>query len=248
MDAFVAAADFARTVSASQSLDRLRDALEEVCQVMGIRYYALSHHVDFAAAPRALRLHNYPDGWQERYDAHRLGLSDPIHRASQSTARGFYWREVPYLIPMNRNDHRLLGQGRRLGLGDGVTIPAHVPGESKGSCSFVAQVGTVLPDHALAWAQMVGAFAFEGARRLQRTGGRRDIPRVSERQRQCIALAGRGLSNRKIARYLGIGEQSVQEHFREARAKLNATTRTELVVSLLAARELCFDDVTPRIN
>jgi LuxR family quorum-sensing system transcriptional regulator CciR len=113
MDAFAAAADFARTVSATPSIDKLRDALDDTCQTMGIRFYALSHHVDFASAPRALRLHNYPDGWQDWYDDHQFGISDPIHRASQCTAQGFYWRDVPDLIPLSRSDRSLLGRGRR---------------------------------------------------------------------------------------------------------------------------------------
>jgi LuxR family quorum-sensing system transcriptional regulator CciR len=244
MDAFAAAADFARTVSATPSIDKLRDALDDTCQTMGIRFYALSHHVDFASAPRALRLHNYPDGWEDWYDDHQFGISDPIHRASQCTAQGFYWRDVPDLIPLSRSDRSLLVRGRSIGLGEGVTIPAHVPGESRGSCSFVAETGRPLPDNALLWAQMIGMFAFEGARKLQRKRNGAPHPRISDRQRQCIVLAGKGLSNKAIARALGIGPESVAEHMREARAKLGAGTRTELVVSLLAANEICFDDVT----
>jgi LuxR family quorum-sensing system transcriptional regulator CciR len=91
---------------------------------------------------------------------------------------------------------------------------------------------------------MIGMFAFEGARKLQRKPRGAPHPRISDRQRQCIVLAGKGLSNKAIARKLGIGPESVAEHMREARAKLGAGTRTELVVSLLAANEICFDDVT----
>jgi LuxR family quorum-sensing system transcriptional regulator CciR len=243
MDTVSAAAEFARSIPNVVSKDGLSSALADACQRFGIRYFALSHHVDFATAPHAIRVHNYPDGWEEWYDAHRLGLSDPIHRASHFTAQGFYWRDVPRLIPISRSDRQLLGRGAGIGLGDGVTVPAHVPGEARGSCSFVSEIGTSLPEDALLWAQAIGMFAFEGARRLQRRAGCSSSPRVSERQRECIALAGRGFTNRAIARKLGIGEQSVLEHLREARARLGVCTRTELVVSLLAAGELCFDDV-----
>lgn len=243
MDPLAAAMEFARSVSAVTSKDGLNDALAQICDHMGIRYFALSHHVDFTSAPRAVRIHNYPDGWEEWYDANRLSLSDPIHRASHYTAHGFYWRDVPHLIPLSRNDHQLLKRGRRVGLGDGVTVPAHVPGEAKGSCTFVAALGTPLPDNALPWAQIVGLFAFEGARRIARRRPGLPLPRVSERQRQCIALAGRGFSNRRIARHLGVGEQTVMEHLREARARLGVGTRTELVINLLVDGELCLDDV-----
>jgi len=248
MDIVSAATEFVRSLSKIVSKTRLHDALGDACGRAGIRYFALSHHVDFVASPLALRLHNYPDGWEEWYDANRLGLSDPIHRASHFTAQGFYWRDVAGIIPLNRSDHRLLGRGQQIGLGDGVTVPAHVPGEARGSCSFVAAAGQRLPENTLLWAQMIGMFAFERARRLQRRARGQSWPRISERQRQCITLAGRGFSNRKIACKLGIGEQSVMEHMREARARLGVCTRTELVVSLLAAGEICLTEVDPRVR
>jgi LuxR family transcriptional regulator, quorum-sensing system regulator CciR len=248
METWSAATDFARGIATVVSKEALQNALADTCQRVGIRYFALSHHVDFSASPQALRVHNYPDGWEDWYDANRHGLTDPIHRASHFTVRGFYWREVPQLIPVNRNDRKLLGLGKQIGLGEGVTVPAHVPGEAHGSCSFVTAAGTRLPEDALPWAQTVGMFAFEVARRLQRRSQGVPSPRISERQRQCAALAGRGLTDRLIAGKLGIGLQSVMEHMREARARLGVGTRTQLVIGLLAAGELCIDDVWPRFH
>jgi len=247
MSAFRAASDFARTISGVRTREGLSDALAEASGRMGIRYFALSHHVDFSREPLGMRLHNYPDGWQEYYDANGLGLSDPIHRASHFTAGGFLWRDVPRIISLQPSDLKLLERGRMIGLGDGVTVPAHVPGEARGSCTFAAEAGKNLPGDVLPWAQAVGLFAFEGARRLVRQR-RPERVRVSERQRDCIALAGRGLSNKQIARLLGIGYETVLEHFREARARLDAANRTELVVLLLADGQLCIDDVKPRIQ
>ncbi len=248
MDTWSAAADFARGIAAVSSKEALQKALADTCQRAGIRYFALSHHVDFAAAPRALRLHNYPEGWEDWYDSKRHGLTDPIHRASHFTAQGFYWRDMQRIIPMNRSDHKLMGLGQQIGLGDGVTIPAHVPGEARGSCSFVTDRGTRLPDDALIWAQTVGMFAFEVARRLQRRSQAMPCPRISDRQRQCIALAGRGHTDRSIAGRLGIGLQSVMEHMREARARLGVGTRTQLVIGLIASGDLCIEDVWPDLR
>lgn len=245
MEALSAAAEFARAIADVTTPQMLEDMLAQVCDRMGIRFFALSHHVDFASAPLGLRLHNYPDGWQDWYDANRLGLSDPIHRASHKSVGGFLWRDVGLIIPINANDRYLLDKGRRVGLGEGVTVPAHVPGEAHGSCTFVARSGVPLPDNILPWAQWVGTFAFEGARRLMR---RTLAPpqALSERQRQCVALAGRGKSNKEIASMLGVGEQTVLEHMRAARHRLGVKTRTQMVVRLLADGNICFDDIVRR--
>lgn len=239
------AADLAAGMSSVMTGAGLFEALSDACDRIGVRYFALSHHVDFAASPGALRLHNYPDGWQDWYDGRRMALSDPIHRASQCTAASFLWEEVHNIIPLSQADRRLLRRGREIGLGSGVTVPANVPGEAHGSCTFVSAAGADLPDNALLWAQALGMCAFEIARRLHRQACNIRFPRISDRQRECIALAGRGLSDRGIANSLGIGEQSVKEHMREARARLGVATRTQLVVSLLFARQICLDDVHP---
>ncbi|MBY8823264.1 LuxR family transcriptional regulator [Sphingomonas colocasiae] len=242
MPVITAAMDFARTMSQVRTRQALADALEEACQRVGMRYFALSHHVDFTA-DTGLRLHNYPDGWEQWYDANRLGITDPVHRASHHAIGGFYWRDIPDLIPLLPSDALLLERGRRVGLGEGITVPAHIPGEAKGSCSFVAAKGETPPESILLWAQSVGGLAFGGARKILR-GRKRPLARVSERQRECIALAGRGMTNKQIARMLGIGEQTVVEHFRAARARLEVNSRTELVISLLVSGELCIDDLT----
>lgn len=242
MEKLAAAADLASRIPSVATSKALYDALSEICEWLDVRFFALSHHVDFAAAPSAVRIHNYPSGWQDWYDAKSLGLSDPIHRASQRTARGFLWREVGDLIAMSRRDEALLDLGREIGLGEGITVPIHVPGEARGSVSFVAEAGRPLPKTAMIWAPLVGAHAFEGARRLMRSFDPRQRPPISVRQRQCIALAARGMSNRQIALTLGIGEQTVMEYLREARGRLGVRTRTELVVNLLDGGELTFTD------
>ena len=239
--------DLASRITGVMSTDVLYDQpWPKLSEWLGARYFALSHHVDFVAAPKALRIHNYPPGWEAWYDERSLGLSDPIHRASHRMASGFFWNDVADIIQINGADRQVLGLGKQIGLGDGVTVPVNVPGEARGSCSFVAESGAKLPRGTLLLAQSIGALAFDRMRWLQRRASADPLPRLSKRQRQCIALAGQGLSNREIALRLGIGVQSVMEHLREARAKLGVGSRCELVVGMLRIGDLCFDDMPPR--
>ena len=220
MGALGAATEFARAVANVQTIRQLDEALTRAIQKMGIRYYALSHHVDFSRRPFALRLHNYPSGWEAWYDAQAFGVSDPVHRGCYRRAQGFFWHELPDIIMMTSSDLQLLESGAQAGLGEGITVPLHIQGEARGSCTFVSQAGSPLPDNIFPWAQTVGICAFEGARRLARRHRGQPGQILSERQRQCAALAGGGRKNREIAQLLGIGEQTVIEHFREARQRM----------------------------
>lgn len=81
---------FVTDVSEITSEDELAEALALICRELGFSYFALTHHVDIRQAPQpAIRLHNYPSGWEEYFDGEKLGPSDPVHRASQLTTVGF---------------------------------------------------------------------------------------------------------------------------------------------------------------
>jgi DNA-binding CsgD family transcriptional regulator len=64
-------------------------------------------------------------------------------------------------------------------------------------------------------------------------------PVLTEREKQCLALAAEGKANKEIARDLGIVERTVKTHLREVRGKLGAVNRTHsvsVVVSLMGDR------------
>lgn len=245
MEKISVAMEWANRIAAAKSTAALHDALAEAAEWLGARYFALLHHVDFAAVPQALRLHNYPDGWEEYYGERRLALSDPIHRASHRMVRGFLWSDLPQIIRLDRADNQMLRLGAQIGLGEGVTVPMHVPGEARGSCTFVSEIGTRLPDYSLFLAQMLGGHAFDQLRWLQ-GGPLLRKPRLSRRQRQCAALAASGHSNLEIAIKLGITLQTVMAYLHEAFARIGVGSRTELAIALLRLGDLSFDDVPPR--
>ena len=60
---------------------------------------------------------------------------------------------------------------------------------------------------------------------------RRPVPRVllSERERQILALLGRGQSSKQMARALGIGERTVESHRQNIRRKLDLEGQADLI-------------------
>ena len=239
---------FVRDVGGVASEADLAGLLEEMSAEMGFHYFALTHHVDIRQAPQpAIRLHNYPSHWVEYFDEQKLGPSDPVHRASHLTSVGFTWSKLPYMIHLTPRDRLVLEQAGSNGIGDGFTVPAHVPGESNGSCSFATLPGHALMGEHLPVAQMVGAFAFEAARRLWRMRGcASPAPQLTDRQRDCVVWAARGKSDWEIAQILGISHETVIQHLKQARERYGVTKRTMLAVSALFDGTISFIDVLKR--
>ncbi len=241
------AMQFVRIVDEVRTVDDLAEAMATVTTALGFQYFALTHHVDVVVASgKAIRLHNYPARWADYYDGNALGVSDPVHRASHVTGAGFAWSKLASMIPLTSEDRRMLRLGRIEGIGDGFTVPAHVPGEARGSCSFASDADRTMPEAILPLAQYAGTFAFEGARRLWSARGHMTgppPPMLTDRQRDCLLWAARGKSDWEISRILGVSQETVIRHLKDARERYGVQKRTLLAVRALFDGTLSFSDV-----
>lgn len=240
---------FVKDVNAVGSQAELKSVLAEITTELGFTHFALSHHVDLRSSSEpAIRIHNYPDEWERYYDRQHLGRTDPVHRACQMTALGFAWSQLPRMIPLTRRDYRVLEAAAKQGLGAGFTVPAHVPGEVNGSCSFATARGRPLQAESLATAQLVGAFAFEAARRLLKREHQKlnDPARFSDRERDCLIWVARGKSDSEIATILGISPETVHQYVKHARANYDAVSRSQLVAHALFSGTISFMDIFKR--
>ena len=229
------------------SEDDLKLALYEATAEMGFSYFALAQHIP-NVKEEGFRLHSYPEAWERFYDAQDLTVSDPVHRASQRTNLGFTWSDISRLISMTAADERMFALGQERGLGDGFTVPGHVPGEVNGSCTFVVETGRAIPAAILPVAHWIGAFAFETARRVWQQRAFPVPPSISltERQRECVVWMARGKSDWAISRILNIGSHTVSQHLHTARDRLDVDNRTSLAVWALIYGIISFDDVLKR--
>jgi LuxR family quorum-sensing system transcriptional regulator CciR len=249
MPRFQRAQDYLSDVSKTGTEAELTDTLAGITAELGFSYFALTHHVDIRrVAQPPIRLNNYPRDWVDYYDENALGVSDPVHRAAHVTSVGFVWSEIPRMIAMTAADHEILLRGDAQGVGNGFTVPANVPGESNGSCSFANPKGKQLREDDLPIAQLVGAFAFEAARRLHRIRRPHEwpLPRLTDRQRECILWVARGKSDWEISRILGIQHDTVVRHLKQARERYGVGKRTMLAVQALFEGSISFTDVLKR--
>ncbi|WP_447763433.1 LuxR family transcriptional regulator [Sphingopyxis panaciterrae] len=244
MPSFDAAHAFALDVMRVEDETGLSDLLRDVCSMIGCSWFALSHHIDFLAAPeKGIRVHNYPPEWAGWFDQRRLGLTDPVHRAAQCRLSGFLWHDMFDFLATRPQDGEILNQARRHGIGDGLSVPAHLPGEAHGSVSFAWAPREAATPEALYFAQMIGSHAFEAARLLAHPELRAIGPRLTDRQRECLIWSANGKSAWATSRILGLSQDTVKEHLRNARAKYGATDRTTLTTRALFGGDICFGDL-----
>jgi DNA-binding CsgD family transcriptional regulator len=214
---------------------------------LGIRHFALIHHTDLRDSPaNFVNIKDYPAGATARIVSEGRYRRDPIIRACAFAERAFLWSEIDRLIKLSRHDRDCLRAGTTEGLNEGITVPCALLGECMGSCTFAGFFAPERAQKLLGAVQIIGVFAFQAARRV--VSGPRPaapLPRLHPRPRDCVVLAGRGLSNKEIARALGITPRTVDGYLTEARQLFDAHDRTELVISALFAGEIGLGELRP---
>lgn len=222
----------------------LRRALTTVSRKMGFDHFALS----FAARGQGrgnanVLIHDYPDEWASVYVSFDLAGADPVRRACDKAFRGFAWPSMDQMIPMTRRDRQMLGVGQECGIGNGYTVPRHLPGDASGSCTFVVKPGTSLPDTMLLVAEMIGAAAIAAACRISGLVRPAPKPVLSERQRQCLLWSARGRTAAQIGIILGISELTVIQHLKLARERYDVECRQSLILCALFDGLIGFADI-----
>ena len=240
--------EFVRRCNLATSEEQLFELLDEATRQLGFAQFAMTHHVDLAGRPSdSIAMATYDRNWVETLIEQKYYLDDPIHAASAKTAVGFLWSDVSKMINLTDRQKQILDAARRFGLADGFTVPVHVPGEYRGTCSFGAPSLEKLKPDALPQAQLIGTFAFEAARRIIRARRTTEltvqVPPLTERQLDCVTLVAMGKTDWEIGRILGISQATAHEHVEEARKRYGVGKRTQLVIRALFDGQIAFSDI-----
>jgi len=124
MSEFDVVSDYVRAAQTATRMDRLEADTEAAVRELGFDYFAILHHLDLdypGAAPGdgQVRFSNYPSAFREAVQRERLVGIDPVLAASQKTALGFLWSDVPKMVDLSPQQKTIISLGAREGLGDG---------------------------------------------------------------------------------------------------------------------------------
>ena len=237
---------FAESATACEDLGQLRALLGDATRELGFHHFALLHHSSLASpAGQRVRIDNYPEPWVAELVGRNLAHHDPVHSASRRMSSAFAWQEISSIIRLGDRQRAILERSRHYGIGPGFTVPANVPGEPSGSCSFAVRAGAELPRGRLLCAELIGAHAFQAARRILSFLQPKDRPHLSRREIECLRLVAGGKTDWEAARILGISVETARQYVKRARAAYDVATRTQLVVHGLRDEWVSFEDAIP---
>ena len=238
------AQEFGASFFEIKTANELKDALKQASQRMGFDHFALSLEARASDdADTEMLLHDYPDEWAKVYTSFDLAGRDPVRRACDQAFGGFTWEAIGQLIPMTRGDRQMLAVGRECGIGDGFTIPRHLPGMARGTLTFVVAPDRCLPHRWLVVAEYLGTLALTSALKISDMARPVALPRLSDRQRECLLWVARGKTAAETAIILGISSETVIQHLKMARERYEVHCSQSLILAALFDGLIGFGDV-----
>ena len=184
------------------------------------------------ALPYPAVMLNYPPDWQSYYAARRYQHVDPVVTFAPLTAKPFAWADLLATRQLDPHQRRVFADAEAFGLRDGVSVPLHGPGGRVGMLSFAAsKPAPPRPQGVLHMLAVIFDLAFQTG--LSKRSRQAAALRLTSRERECLNWTAHGKSSWDIALILGIGQETVRFHLKNAMRKLQVRSRTVAVVKAL---------------
>ena len=137
----------------------------------------------------------------------------------------------------------MLNVGRECGIGNGYTVPRHLPGIGRGTCPFAVRPDRELPRRRFAVAEVIGTLALSCALGLSSERLDEKVPSLTDRQRECLLWVARGKTAAETAMILEISTETVIQHLKMARERYQVHCKQSLVVAALFDGLIGFADI-----
>ncbi len=171
--------------------------------------------------------------WEQRYREANYYRIDPVLRQARNRALPFRWGRA--LTGGSGESARMMRDAAAHGLAEGICIPLHGPPGGFGLFVAGAKRSSGEVDRELIrYAGLLRMLAWTTRERLlelmpELCTNLAEV-KLTPRERDCLRLLAGGLTNAQIADDLEISSRTVHYHLENARRKLDASGRVDMVV------------------
>lgn len=230
--------DLLQDVLAAASLETLTACVQRVVEDLGFNkffYLAAVSQPELLASlgQNSIAIGTYPQAWIERYRQQNYHLIDPTALHIKRQRYPVAWRSEMFRTP---EAARMYAEARHYGVSAGGTCPI-IDGFTNAGFGFARDqdVDEGYPDalRALPHAFLLGAYLHTTLMRLLRinlTG----TEALTPREEKCVLQAALGMRDTEIGNELGISTRTVLFHLTNARRKLAADNRAQLIAKAIA--------------
>lgn len=178
--------------------------------------------------PTVVSIDNFPLGWQERYLSAGYLEVDPSVAHCRRSDKPVVWCDQLFAT-----SPQLWCEAKSYGLAVGWSQSTHSIHGARGMLTFVRRSVPLTPTELLSKEQRMSFLAGASHEAMLRTLAPRSgwrIPALTEREVEALKWTADGKTTADIADILGLSQNTVKFHIKNATAKLNVTNKTAAVV------------------
>lgn len=171
----------------------------------------------------------YPSNWVSRYVLKGYVNVDPVVAMGFNRQLPFDWREVEH----SPEADALMADSRRFGLGgNGYSIPVVDKSGRRTLVSLNSRLegsdwDIQTEKSREEWAEL--AHFLHRRAIIDRYGSQDPAPQLGPREHQCLTLAAKGYSSKRIAMKLHISEHTARDYLKSLRRKLGCTSISQAI-------------------
>lgn len=227
--------DFAKSARETRSvLQELQDRLAD----MGCNRLAYFTIRPPAGLSKSIYLTNYPLPWIERYDEQDYDIIDPTLKFAATTTLPFRWDEIMTGSKISKRQRSLLGEAHDFGLTRGMVVPLHGP---ESGLAVLGIYGDTISENDFEeiWhndrndISILCAYAHQAVVEAGYNDEERVLVTLSDRERECLTWTSAGKTTWEIGQILGISNETVVTHMKNAMRKLNVYSKHHAVVKAI---------------
>lgn len=225
-----------QAVLEAQDLAALCKEAQKVVLSLGFDHFMfiLTHaEVSTVESASIFSIGTYPHEWIKRYKEKRYFLVDPTAIHVRQHNYPIAWRNDTFSTP---EALAMYAEAKKFGISAGGTCPVS-KGRAPSGFGFArnqdADEGYADSWRALPCAHMLGAFVHERVADLLGEA-HSDQERLTPREKECLLWAAKGLRDYEIAEKLFISTRTVVFHMVNARTKLGADNRSQVIARAIA--------------
>lgn len=220
------------------------DALKERTQNLverlgydGFMYVMARQENTLESEPRAFFLGTYDPDYMKLYADRQWFRCDPASQRMLQSDLPHVWRNADFDTAEARP---MFQAARRHGIGAGAIFPVISSNLSRGGLGIARDADpddeyertrSILPH-----GQLLSIYVHAAVNRILQLQPSPAVKGISQRERECLQMAARGMRDSDIAKALSITSRTVISHLNSARYKLQAENRAQMIARAMALK------------
>lgn len=180
----------------------------------------------------------WPETWTERYVEEHYFRDDPVSRWSLSQSRPFLWREAWQAHLATERVKKINGEAATIGLRDGIALPMPSFSAFRAVISLASDQRLDLQPGAEGLLYTAAIFFQTRAVELSRGANMPRLPLLTDREREILKWFAMGKTSWDVSVILSIAENTVKNHMKSIRQKLNVANATQAVVQAITSGQI----------